>query len=348
MDTPWQLQVLLQMLLSWTLAANGHRELFPSLRQGTTASSSATTTLNVLSDAGKFVMLPKVVGGYSITIEQVPFQLSVRRRTMHERAYGLGLICGGALISQRVACSAAHCYAVNNTHNPVRYHDPTMFVVVAGSTQIDQADRHTKEYLVQQIIAHSAYNASSLENDIALLFLNGYVSWQSRAVRAIPLATKAQTEGTTCLINGWGKITMVGKSASLQQAPVPILNKSLCRAIYMLPVSQLCAGFMQGGIDACQGDSGGPLICDGQLAGIISWGVGCADPGFPGVYTNVSHFVDWIQMVNATLDYSKYTVVGSADLASGAQRTWWLALAFLLIALGGSWSGGWNLNWNWG
>ncbi|XP_041447901.1 uncharacterized protein LOC121403885 isoform X5 [Drosophila obscura] len=116
MDTPWQLQVLLQMLLSWTLAANGHRELFPSLRQGTTASSSATTTLNVLSDAGKFVMLPKVVGGYSITIEQVPFQLSVRRRTMHERAYGLGLICGGALISQRVACSAAHCYAVWKQH----------------------------------------------------------------------------------------------------------------------------------------------------------------------------------------------------------------------------------------
>ncbi|BFG02060.1 trypsin I-P1 [Drosophila madeirensis] len=304
MDIPWQLQMLLQMLISWTLAANGHH---------------------------KFVMLPKVVGGYSIAIEEVPFQISVRRRTMHEKAYGLGLICGGALISQRVACSAAHCYAVNNTHNPVRYHDPSMFVVVAGSTLIDQADRHTKEYLLQQIIAHKAYNASSLENDIALLFLNGYVSWQSRAVRAIPLSTKALTEGTTCLINGWGKVTMVGKSASLQQAPVPILNKSLCRAIYMLPVSQLCAGFMQGGIDACQGDSGGPLICDGQLAGIISWGVGCADPGFPGVYTNVSHFVDWIRTMNASLDYSKYWVMDSADLTSGAQRTWWLALAFLLI-----------------
>ncbi|SPP77747.1 trypsin I-P1 [Drosophila guanche] len=306
MDTPWQLQMLLQMLISWTLAANGHH---------------------------KFVMLPKVVGGYSIAIEEVPFQISVRRRAMHEKAYGLGLICGGALISQRVACSAAHCYAVNNTYNPVRYYDPSMFVVVAGSTLIDQADRHTKEYLLQQIIAHKAYNASTLENDIALLFLNGYVSWRSRAVRAIPLSTKVLTEGTTCLINGWGKVTMVGKSASLQQAPVPILNKILCRAIYMLPVSQLCAGFMQGGIDACQGDSGGPLICDGQLAGIISWGVGCADPGFPGVYTNVSHYVDWIRTMNATLDYSKYWVMDSADLTSGAQRTWWLALAFLLIVI---------------
>ncbi|XP_026848307.1 trypsin I-P1 isoform X1 [Drosophila persimilis] len=336
MDIPWQLQVLFQMLLSWTLVANGHLE-FPFLSLSTGHTSSPH---NEPSDAGKFVILPKVVGGYSITIAQVPFQVSVRRRSMHERTYGLGLICGGALISQRVVCSAAHCFAVNNSYNPVRFYGPKLFVVVAGSTQIDQADRNTKEYLVQQIIGHSDYNATTLENDIALIFLNGYVSWSSKTVRAIPLATKAQREGTTCLINGWAaKISpKVGKSGSLQQAPVPILNPSLCRAIYLLPMSQLCAGFMQGGIDACQGDSGGPLICDGQLAGIISWGVGCADPGFPGVYTNVSYFVDWIRSMNATLDYSKYLVMDSADgrrLATSPQRTWWLALAFLLIALSG-------------
>ncbi|XP_034666761.1 uncharacterized protein LOC117900471 isoform X3 [Drosophila subobscura] len=121
----------------------------------------------------------------------------------------------------------------NNTHNPVRYHDPSMFVVVAGSTLIDQADRHTKEYLLQQIIAHKAYNASSLENDIALLFLNGYVSWQSRAVRAIPLSTKALTEGTTCLINGWAAphclspeggqigVAAAGTSTHTEQEPLP-------------------------------------------------------------------------------------------------------------------------------
>ncbi|XP_017156041.1 uncharacterized protein LOC108164685 isoform X6 [Drosophila miranda] len=112
MDTPWQLQVLLQMLLSWTLVANGHRE-FPFLSLST---GHTSTPHSVPSDAGKFVILPKVVGGYSITIEQVPFQVSVRRRSMHERTYGLGLICGGALISQRVACSAAHCFAVWKQH----------------------------------------------------------------------------------------------------------------------------------------------------------------------------------------------------------------------------------------
>ncbi|XP_017156040.1 trypsin I-P1 isoform X5 [Drosophila miranda] len=219
MDTPWQLQVLLQMLLSWTLVANGHRE-FPFLSLST---GHTSTPHSVPSDAGKFVILPKVVGGYSITIEQVPFQVSVRRRSMHERTYGLGLICGGALISQRVACSAAHCFAVNNTYNPVRFYGPKLFVLVAGSTQIDQADRNTKEYLVQQIIGHSGYNASTLEYDIALIFLNGYVSWSSKTIRAIPLATNAQREGTTCLINGWGGqigVAAAGAGTHPEQEPV--------------------------------------------------------------------------------------------------------------------------------
>lgn len=62
--------------------------------------------------ASPFVILPKIVGGYTVTIDQVPFQVSVRRRSIHERHYGLGHVCGGAVISQRVVCSAAHCYAM--------------------------------------------------------------------------------------------------------------------------------------------------------------------------------------------------------------------------------------------
>ena len=50
----------------------------------------------------------------------------------------------------------------------------------------------------------------------------------------------------------------------------------------------------QGGIDSCQGDSGGPLVCDGKLVGIVSFGNGCAKPGFPGVYTKVESYLEWI------------------------------------------------------
>lgn len=52
----------------------------------------------------------------------------------------------------------------------------------------------------------------------------------------------------------------------------------------------VCAGYSSGGVDTCQGDSGGPLMIGGVLAGIVSWGYGCADAQYPGIYTRLTTF----------------------------------------------------------
>jgi secreted trypsin-like serine protease len=88
----------------------------------------------------------------------------------------------------------------------------------------------------------------------------------------------------------------------LQQVQVPIVSLSDCKESYGSEITarMICAGLPAGGKDSCQGDSGGPLIVrDSQgrwqvLAGIVSWGEGCALPGFFGVYSRVAVLRKWL------------------------------------------------------
>ena len=94
---------------------------------------------------------------------------------------------------------------------------------------------------------------------------------------------------------------------TLKYVRVPAITNAACNNDYggSITDSMICAGYPGvGGKDACQGDSGGPFVCnDGGkavIAGVVSWGNGCALADYPGVYARTTYFLDWIkaQMVN--------------------------------------------------
>ncbi|GFU39709.1 proclotting enzyme [Trichonephila clavipes] len=97
-------------------------------------------------------------------------------------------------------------------------------------------------------------------------------------------------------------------SPKLREVQIRIWENSRCKDVFRREVpitsANVCAG--DGDKDACRGDSGGPLMLahtDGKfyLVGIVSFGKKCANPGVPGVYCRISHFLDWIeQQVEST------------------------------------------------
>lgn len=96
-------------------------------------------------------------------------------------------------------------------------------------------------------------------------------------------------------------------SNTLLAAKVNIVSQEACARAYLRIASitkgMLCANASNPARDACQGDSGGPLVAKQQLVGIVSWGEGCADSTYPGVYTRVSEYHDWIWQQVAAAKY---------------------------------------------
>ncbi|KAL9899349.1 trypsin-1 isoform 2-T3 [Glossina fuscipes fuscipes] len=109
-----------------------------------------------------------------------------------------------------------------------------------------------------------------------------------------------------CIATGWGKANISGDLTDLLlKTSVPLHNNRRCKEAYgsfvRIHRGHLCAGKLNGKGGTCVGDSGGPLQCrltkDGPwiLAGITSFGSGCAVAGYPDVYVRISRYMKWIK-----------------------------------------------------
>jgi len=152
------------------------------------------------------------------------------------------------------------------------------------------------------VINHPRYDDRTKDYDIALVELNSDAPLSDN-VKPVCLPTPNSNfpPGKMCTVTGFGVLSEGGQQATkLMKADVPIVDSKKCAQSYgQITKFMLCAGYDQGRIDACQGDSGGPLVCSengkAYLAGVVSFGIGCARPNYPGVYANVKSLMDWIE-----------------------------------------------------
>jgi len=201
--------------------------------------------------------------------------------------WGSGHFCGGSLVREDWVVTAAHC---------VQGESASSIEVIIGLHNVGGTSG-AQSRNVAEIIVHPQYSGNSLNNDYALLRLSSPIT----DFEPIQLATDTahDEEPVMSTTMGWGATSSGGSSSAyLLEVDVPIDDSCGNYSNSEITNHMVCAGYQNGGADSCQGDSGGPLIMtndDGEyeLIGIVSWGYGCADAGYPGVYSKIHSRLDW-------------------------------------------------------
>ncbi len=208
------------------------------------------------------------------------------------------------MLSDRWVVTAGHCLAAV---------DPDELLVVAGVTRLSHASFEGQVRGVVRGVFHPDYVDPLLGNDIALLELDDPLDLGDPSVQPIAFADPSDeahgitAPGKPAQVSGWGLLWDGGPPTDqLQAVEVPIISNADAATAYagqtVITDDMLAAGMLgTGGRDACQGDSGGPLVAwlpEGPvLIGIVSWGLGCADPRYPGIYARVSSHDDFLYEV---------------------------------------------------
>ncbi|MFI2203047.1 S1 family peptidase [Streptomyces sp. NPDC020192] len=242
------------------------------------ACAAVAATVVIASPTASAAPQP-IVGGTTTTTTAYPFVMQITDASGSQ-------FCGGTLVAAKKVVTAAHCM-VGESAAGIR--------VVGGRAYLNGTDGTVGK--VGKIWINPNYTDATNGNDVAVLTLTTAMPY-TPASYVSSSQTGVYAAGSTARILGWGTTSENGGSSNqLRTATVPVVADSSCKSSYgsdFVQSDMVCAGYTSGGVDTCQGDSGGPLLIGGVLAGITSWGEGCAEAGYPGVYTRLTTFSDLV------------------------------------------------------
>ncbi|XP_053682113.1 CLIP domain-containing serine protease B10-like [Sabethes cyaneus] len=260
-------------------------------------------------ECGLDILTDKIYGGEDTLLEEFPwYALLEYVSKKNERMFQ----CGGSLISKRYVLTAAHC--LDNT----KLDDGERFVNVRlgeyNTETVDDCQGTGEDRIcsdppqnfgIEEIIVHPRYSKADTNqhDDIALVRLDRDAVMNTYVTPiCLPEADFTATRaGTNVTIVGFGHTGRKRHSGVKQKADVPIVDQNQCQTKWgkrvLVGNGQLCAGG-HFNIDSCHGDSGGPLMTQRlywTLEGIVSFGNRCGLEGWPGMYTRVASYTDWIK-----------------------------------------------------
>mmetsp|Transcript_6689 Transcript_6689/g.13603 ORF Transcript_6689/g.13603 Transcript_6689/m.13603 type:complete len:718 (+) Transcript_6689:322-2475(+) len=274
-----------------------------------TTSSIASVPLSLKQRGIPTPLSTRIIGGTEADSARFPYAVSLQYSGEH--------FCGGSLIGPDIVLTAGHCNGEFSL-NGISYN------VVIGRNDLNKfwAGESIK---TRKEVRHPQYVDETVENDFNLIFLSRKVSFSNVnyvQINKNPLVPVDDGDGIDELtVVGWGDTDSSDDISDpsdvlIETQLYPITNKD-CESSQGLvntavgPIftdlnggiseNMLCA--KANGKDACNGDSGGPLVIKGNDAtgsddiqvGIVSWGLGCADKNFPGVYSRISSQYQWIE-----------------------------------------------------
>jgi len=251
-----------------------------------------------------------VVNGADAKQGEYPWQVALTLCADRKTCFA----CGGTIVNHKYVITAMHC--IKNPFNGG--YIPTSGITVS----VGEHDKHSyygpafyKKVGVVRLIKRNDYSSRSHNNDIAILELSEWLTF-NRDVRPACLPSPYKDyAGKRAVVTGWGATSWDGDSSSvLQKVGLWILGNNDRKCVKgamghgRAPGSEkMCA--YNDYRDSCQGDSGGPLVVEDNgrctLVGVVSYGHKCATPNYAGVYARVSNYLDWIY--TQTYDGGCYT-----------------------------------------